>query len=239
MTTVIPAIDLQNGRCVRLRQGRFDSTEVFADDPLGIARDYASRGARRLHLVDLDAAEGKGHDNRELVARVTGELALAVQAGGGVRRREDVMALLDAGVQRVVVGSLAITEPERVGRWLHDFGPETIVLALDVRIETQPMVRIHGWQTATPITLWDALAGYAGLGVRHVLCTDIGRDGMQAGPNTDLYRDVMQRFPSLALQASGGVRDRDDIAALDDAGVPFAISGRALLEGTLSLEDGR
>lgn len=237
MTTIIPAIDLQNGHCVRLRQGRFDTTESFGENPLALARDYAAQGARQLHIVDLDAAQGKSADNRALIAELTGALPLAVQVGGGIRRREDVDALLAAGAQRVVIGSLAITTPDTVTQWLRDYGPDAVVLALDVQVEAAaPIVRIHGWQTATPVTLWDALTGYADAGLRHVLCTDIGRDGMRAGPNTDLYREIMERMPGLLLQASGGVRDQDDIAALAAAGVPFAISGRALLEGTLRLE---
>jgi phosphoribosylformimino-5-aminoimidazole carboxamide ribotide isomerase len=239
MTRIIPAIDLQEGRCVRLRQGRFDSTQVFGEDPLALARAYAAQGAKRLHVVDLDAARGDGRTNRAALETLAGRLSMALQVGGGVRSDADLDALLRAGARRVVIGSLAVSEPARVAAWLDRHGPEAIVLALDVRLDAgTPTVRIHGWQTDSGVSLWDALAQFTDRGLRHLLCTDIGRDGMGEGPNVALYRQIMARFPALQLQASGGVRDRTDLAALHAAGVPFAISGRALLEGTLRLEDG-
>lgn len=237
MTQIIPAIDLQDGRCVRLQQGRFDSTQVYRDDPLALAHDYVAQGARQLHLVDLDAAQNAGKNNTAAIRELAASLPIALQVGGGVRTRDDVEALLAAGARRVVIGSLAMTQPELVASWLREFGPEAIVLALDVRVGALPLVSIHGWQTPTDVSLWDALGDYARVGLCHFLCTDIDRDGMQSGPNIALYEDIMMRFATLQLQASGGVRDQPDIDALGAVGVPFAISGRALLEGTLALAE--
>ena len=236
-TQIIPAIDLRDGRCVRLEQGRFDTSKVYRDDPLAVARLYADQGARWLHLVDLDAAQDQGKNNAATVEAIAGELSMTIQVGGGLRDEQQVQRLLDAGASRVVIGSLAIKEREQVKRWLSNLGSEAIVLALDVSSGANPMVQIHGWQTATNVSLWQALDCYVPLGLKHLLCTDIERDGMQSGPSVELYRRIMTRYPTLELQASGGVRDRADIEALGAADVPFAISGRALLEGTLSLQE--
>lgn len=235
-TQIIPAIDLRDGRCVRLEQGRFDTSRVFRENPLEVAREYARQGAEYLHLVDLDAAQGEGSNNTAAIETIAGELSMTVQAGGGIRGRDQVNQLLGAGAARVVIGSLAVREAEQVKRWLGELGSDAIVLALDVSSGTDPMVQIHGWQTATNLSLWQALDDYVPLGLTHLLCTDIERDGMQSGPNVELYRRIMTRYPTLQLQGSGGVRDRADVDALGDAGVPFAISGRALLEGTLELK---
>ncbi|MFK7886749.1 MAG: 1-(5-phosphoribosyl)-5-[(5-phosphoribosylamino)methylideneamino]imidazole-4-carboxamide isomerase [Gammaproteobacteria bacterium] len=234
-THIIPALDFRSGNYVRLEQGRFDSAKVYGDNPLELARHYQDQGARYLHLVDLDAAEGKGLDNTALIQTLAQNLTMTLQVGGGLRTTDQVRALLDGGVSRVVVGSLAVKQPELVRQWLSDFGPDAVVLALDVHSAAMPVIHVHGWQTATDVTLWQALEDYTALGLRHVLCTDISRDGMQSGPSVELYEQIMTRHPTLQLQASGGVRDRQDIADLGKRRVPFAISGRALLEGTLAL----
>lgn len=235
---IIPAIDLQDGRCVRLRQGRFDSTQVFHDDAIALARDYAAQGAPWIHIVDLDAAEGAGRDNRPLLRELAAATPAKLQIGGGLREAEQLEALFDCGAGRLVVGSRAVTHMVSVQAWLRRFGAERIVLALDVRIEDGvPQVMTHGWQRDGGISLWDALAAYENAGLAHVLCTDIALDGMSSGPNTALYRECVERYPDIKLQASGGVRTRDDLTALKTIGVNFAISGRALLEGTLSLTD--
>ncbi|MEM6640481.1 MAG: 1-(5-phosphoribosyl)-5-[(5-phosphoribosylamino)methylideneamino] imidazole-4-carboxamide isomerase [Pseudomonadota bacterium] len=236
-TQIIPALDLKEGHCVRLTQGRFDTTEDFGDDPLALARAYVDGGARQLHLVDLDAAEGAGKNNSALIAHVARSLDVAVQTGGGLRATEDLTRLFDAGIQRAVIGSLAVSDPARVREWLSHFGSERVVLALDVESEAQPYLRIHGWQQETRSRLDDTLAEFTSHGLRHVLCTDISRDGMRSGPSIALYRSILARFPDVKLQASGGIRNAGDLAQLAHAGVPYAISGRALLEGTLRLEE--
>lgn len=236
ITEIIPAIDLKDGRCVRLKQGRFDTVKVYRDDPLALAKQYVNDGARVLHLVDLDAAEGKGLDNRATIEKLAGSLDVTLQVGGGIRQRTQLDELLGCGAARAVIGSLAIKQTATVQQWLRDVGGDAIVLALDIKSAAEPLVQIHGWQTPTAITLWQALDDFVDLGLTHLLCTDIERDGMQSGPSVDLYGEVMRRYPALQLQASGGVRDRADLDALSQAGVPFAISGRALLEGTLTLK---
>lgn len=238
MTThLIPAIDLKDGQCVRLEQGRFDSTKVYGDDPLGLARAYVDAGATVLHLVDLDAAEGKGRTNTVLINRIASELDVTLQVGGGLRSETQINDLFDAGASRAVIGSLAIKDAARVKKWIGRFGAERIVLAFDVHSAARPVVHIHGWQDATDVWLADALGDYRPHGLKHVLCTDISRDGMLSGPSLELYADVLNCFPELELQASGGVRDAADLRALSSSKVPFAISGRALLEGTLTLEE--
>lgn len=232
-TQLIPAIDLKNGQCVRLKQGRFDSTQVYGDDPLGLARAYVDAGATQLHLVDLDAAEAKGLNNSALIKQMAGDLNVHLQVGGGLRSETQLADLFDAGADRAVIGSLAIKDAARVKQWMARFGANRIVLAFDVHSAANPVVHIHGWQDATDVWLADALSDYRPYGLEHVLCTDISRDGMSSGPSVELYSDVLNVFPELKLQASGGVRNASDLEVLSGAGVPYAISGRALLEGTL------
>ncbi|MEO1573386.1 MAG: 1-(5-phosphoribosyl)-5-[(5-phosphoribosylamino)methylideneamino]imidazole-4-carboxamide isomerase [Pseudomonadota bacterium] len=236
-TQLIPAIDLKDGQCVRLKQGRFDSTQVYGDDPLGMARNYVDAGATLLHLVDLDAAEGKGLNNTALIKQMASTLDVTLQVGGGIRTETQLEDLFDAGANRAVIGSLAIKDAARVKQWMARFGAHRIVLAFDVHSAANPVVHIHGWQDATDVWLADALTDYRPHGLEHVLCTDISRDGMSRGPSIELYTDVMTCFPEIKLQASGGVRDASDLRALSKGGVPYAISGRALLEGTLKVEE--
>ena len=228
---LIPAIDIQDGRCVRLRQGRFDTTRIYNDDVIAQAQSYFVQGADWLHIVDLDAAQGDGIDNLPLVRKLASDVPASLQMGGGLRETAQLEALFDAGVQRLVVGSRAVTHAEAVREWLQRFGGERVVAAFDVRLDDgEPIVRTHGWQRSGGITLWQALEAYADSGLRHVLCTDVARDGMAEGPNLDLYRQCVRRFPTLAWQASGGIRSRADLKDVADIGMAAAISGRALLE---------
>lgn len=235
----IPAIDVRDGRVVRLAQGDYARETRYPADPLQRALAYADAGARWLHLVDLDAARTGGYTLAPLLRAVADDGRLSVQTGGGVRGEADVQRLLEAGAARVVVGSLAVREPGRVAGWLQRYGAERIVLALDARQDAAGAWRlpVHGWTEAGEATLDALLAHYAAAGARHVLCTDIARDGMLAGPNLALYRTLAARWPGLALQASGGVRDAADVAAAGAAGCAAAILGRALLEGRLTLAD--
>jgi phosphoribosylformimino-5-aminoimidazole carboxamide ribotide isomerase len=233
---VIPAIDLQNGKCVRLFQGDFEQTTEYSDDPASVARQFAELHANDLHIVDLDGARSGTQDNRDIVATIASETAMAVQLGGGIRDRETLSAWLDAGVSRCVIGSLAITEPDAVKSWLVHFGGEKIVLALDVSINDNgvPVITTHGWTRNSSTTVYECIDDYRSLGLRHVLCTDVSRDGAMAGPNLELYADILDQFPDLQLQASGGVRDVRDLQALRELRLPAAITGRALLDGKIS-----
>jgi len=233
---LVPAIDLRGGRCVRLVQGRFDAETVHADDPMMLLEQFVELGARHVHVVDLDAARSAAHDNRDAVARLAKARLATLQLGGGIRSRETAERWLALGIERVVVGSRAATDPSDVATWLRELGGTRIVLAFDVRIDTQgiPRLATHGWETQTQTSLWDAVELYAEDGLQHVLCTDVSRDGSLTGPNLDLYAEATRRFPRIAWQASGGVASSADLAALAATGVTAAISGRALLEGRLS-----
>lgn len=237
--TAYPAIDVRDGRVVRLVQGDYDRETRYAADPFALAMRYADAGARWLHLVDLDAARAGGYTLAPLLRRIAEDGRLRVQTGGGVRDEAAIAAILDAGASRVVVGSLAVREPERVVEWLRSFGAERITVALDTRRDDDGVWRlpVHGWTERAERDLEACLDLYAEAGARHLLCTDIARDGMLQGPNLDLYRTVVARVPALALQASGGVRDAADVAAARNAGCAGAVLGKALLEGRLTVEE--
>lgn len=235
---LIPAIDLREGRVVRLRQGDFAQTRVFGHDAFALACRYAESGAAWLHVVDLDGARAGSPQQVATLARLA-QGDLRVQAGGGVRSRGDVERLLDAGVARVLVGSLAVSEPELFCDWLRTFGADALCLAMDLRRATdgrwQPA--IEAWQSVSESDFGALLDRFAVAGLRHVLCTDVALDGMAAGPNLALYRELATRWPHLAWIASGGVRDRADLDALRATGVAACVVGSALLDGTLALEE--
>lgn len=237
--TILPAIDVRDGAVVRLNQGDYERQTVYAGSPIETIETYARDGASWLHLVDLDAARVGRYTLTPLVGTIRARTSLKIQTGGGIRAESEVEALLAAGARRVVVGTLAVREPERVAGWVRTFGAERITLALDARQDGQGLWRlpVKGWTEATARTLDDLLALYAEAGLRHVLCTDIARDGMLSGFNVDLYRSLARRFPHLEIQASGGVRDLDDIRAAKQAGARAAILGRALLERRFELKD--
>ena len=235
----IPAIDLKDGGCVRLYQGRFDQVSAYARDPEALARHYLSLGVDWLHVVDLDGARAGAGGNREVIGRMAALAPGRVQVGGGIRTRTDVEAVLGLQAGRVVVGSTAAEQPAEVRAWFEAFGPERIVLAFDVRLDEAgtPWLRTRGWTEDAGLSLWEAIEAYAGLGPLNVLCTDVARDGAMAGPNFELYAECMRRFPGLQLQASGGVRDIRDVEALRATGATGAIIGKALLDGRISDEE--
>lgn len=233
-----PAIDVRGGNVVRLRQGDYSQETRYGVDPFAVASGYAAQGARWLHLVDLDAARSGGYTLAPLLARIKAATVLQVQTGGGVRSEGDVEAILAAGADRVVVGSLAIREPGRVCGWLRRFGVERITVALDARMVNGTwQLPSHGWTEQSGAQLALLLARYAEHGLRHLLCTDIDRDGMLSGPNLALYQQVLRIAPTLQLQASGGVRDVADIRAAHAAGCAGVVLGKALLGGRLQLSD--
>ncbi len=236
---IIPAIDLKDGRCVRLFQGDFDRVTEYSRDPAAVGRRFSALAVADLHIVDLDGARSGTQENREIVAEIARSSGLEVQLGGGIRRSADIADWLQAGVTRCVVGSIAVTEPDRVRGWLADFGAERIVLALDVKLGpgSEPILTTHGWTREGGVTLWESLDAYSAAGAQHVLCTDVARDGAMQGPNFELYEAIIGRYPDLALQASGGVRHVEDLRRLRDLGVPAAITGRALLDGAISEQE--
>jgi phosphoribosylformimino-5-aminoimidazole carboxamide ribotide isomerase len=236
---VIPAIDLKDGRCVRLFKGEFEQVTRYEQDPLALAASYRQAGCKLLHVVDLDGARDGRPGNEKVIRSLCNVPGLALQVGGGLRNKELLDTLLEAGVARVVLGSVAMIRPQLVTQWFADCGTERIVLALDVRIDLGGVPRLasHGWTRDTGQDLWSSLDVFVEAGLRHLLCTDIDRDGAMTGPNLDLYRQCVKRYPQLAFQASGGVRHADDLRALEDVGVHSAVVGKALLDGRISFEE--
>lgn len=235
---IIPAIDLRAGRVVRLAQGDFAKTREFEHDAVALALSYAEAGADWLHVVDLDGARSGRPMQVDLIARIAAT-GLRVQAGGGVRTHADVERLLASGVERVVVGSLTVREPETFASWLDAFGAERFCLALDVRKAEDGSWRpaVDAWQGEVAVDFAALLDRFAASGLRHVLSTDIARDGMRSGPNLALYLEFAARWPQFAWIASGGVRDAADVAALRATGVSACVAGSALLDGTLGLDE--
>jgi phosphoribosylformimino-5-aminoimidazole carboxamide ribotide isomerase len=232
---LIPAIDLRDGRCVRLLKGDFGQETRYDVDPVDLARGYRDAGAEWLHVVDLDGAKRGAPVNLDLVAAMRRASGLKVQFGGGIRKRADLEAALGSA-DRIVIGSLAVADPDTVSGWLAEFGRERITLGLDVRLaaDGRALIATHGWTQDSTLSLDAAIERYTAAGLRHVLCTDIDKDGALAGPNLALYRECARRWPAIAFIASGGVRDAADLAALAATGVAAAVSGKALLEGRLT-----
>ena len=234
---VIPAIDLRGGKVVRLKQGDYAQQTTYDADPRELAQRYASAGATWLHLVDLDGARSGNLDNLAVIESIAAD-GMRIQAGGGVRSEDDLARLFSAGVSRVVLGSVAIRDPELVADWLTRYGAEQLTIALDTRqVDGRWALPSAGWTEMETRTLDELAPWYAGKGARHLLCTDIDRDGMLAGFNLDLYRHLAETVPHLAVQASGGVRSLDDIRAAREAGAQGVILGRALLEARFTIEE--
>ncbi len=236
---IIPALDLIDGNVVRLHQGDYDQKRDYGNDPLPRLLQYQKEGAKLLHLVDLTGAKDPQKRQISLLKTLIAGVSVPVQVGGGIRTEEDVKALLDAGASRVVVGSTAIKEPELVKSWLQRYGGEAIVLALDVRINPQGVkqVAISGWQENSDRTLEQTIEFFRPFGLKHVLCTDISKDGTLSGSNVELYREISQKYPDIAIQASGGIGDLADIAALPASGAIGVIVGRALLEDKFTVSE--
>ena len=236
---LIPAIDLRKGRTVRLFQGDFDAETRYELQPHELLLRYRGLGASWLHVVDLDGAKDGSLSNRSIIVALASQRAVRLQVGGGIRSSATIDDLLQQGVSRVVIGSTAVERPDEVNEWLVRYGPEKICLAFDIRLDDGgvPRVRTRGWTEGTALSLWDAVARFPAGRLKHVLCTDIERDGALTGPNVELYREAVTRFSHLQWQASGGVRDASDLAALSKTGVAGAVSGKALLEERITSEE--
>jgi phosphoribosylformimino-5-aminoimidazole carboxamide ribotide isomerase len=230
---LIPAIDIIDGQVVRLRQGDYQQKTVYGDSPAEVARRFEQLGFRRLHVVDLDGAKSKHVVNLDALRQITRQTRLTVDFGGGVKTDEDVSKAFDAGAAMVTAGSIAVSHPELVERWLERHGADRIILGADVR---NGRVAINGWQEDSQLELVPFLRRYVEMGVKQVLCTDISRDGMLQGPATSLYKEVLKAFPQLWLIASGGVSSAEDLKALEAAGLPAVVFGKAIYEGKINLE---
>lgn len=229
---LIPAIDLIDGRCVRLTKGDYDRKTVYNEDPVAQAQEFERLGFRRLHVVDLDGARSRHVVNDGVLRRITQATGLTVDFGGGIKTHEDMEKALEAGAAMVTVGSVAATEPNTFLGWLSEYGPERIILGADVR---EGRISINGWKEESCDELLPFLRRYAEAGVRNVLCTDISKDGTLAGPATELYRQVLDELPGLHLIASGGVSSTEDILSLDREGIPAVVFGKAYYEGRIDV----
>lgn len=231
---LIPSIDLMGGQVVRLHRGRFDDAVFYSRNALDLARTWSGLGARSLHVVDLDGARSGRRENADTIARVVENTPLSVQVGGGIRDDESLEAVYASGAERAVSGSALAEDPLRAGRWIERYGADRLVAALDVRCGSEPEVLTRGWVRESGRSMWELLDLLLDQGYRWFLCTDVDRDGMLSGPNTDLYAECVRRAPTASFIASGGVSGADDLEALADTGVAAAVSGKALLEGRIS-----
>ncbi|MEH6710484.1 MAG: 1-(5-phosphoribosyl)-5-[(5-phosphoribosylamino)methylideneamino]imidazole-4-carboxamide isomerase [Paraglaciecola polaris] len=235
---IIPAIDLIEGSVVRLYQGDYEQKTQYELNPIDVVHSYADQGAKWLHIVDLTGAKDTSKRQLKLIGDMVATGRMQFQAGGGIRNEQDVAQLLGLGVKRVVIGSLAVKEPELVKGWVTKYGSEAIVLALDINIDEHgnKFIATHGWQENSGVSLEDLLNDFLSVGAKHVLCTDISRDGTLQGANHQLYSEMAAKFPTIEWQASGGIGNLDDIAVLKPTHVSGVILGRALLEGKFTVE---
>ena len=226
---LIPAIDIINGQCVRLTKGDYDQKTVYGN-PLDMALEFERIGYKRLHVVDLDGAKSKHIVNDAVLREITSQTNLVVDFGGGIKTNEDLEKAFAAGASMVTVGSIAVTQPELFMGWLEKYGAERMILGADVR---NGKISINGWKEDSSEDLLPFLQKYIDAGVKNVLCTEISKDGTLAGPAIELYREVMEAYPELHLIASGGVSSMEDIKALDQAGIPAVVFGKARYEGRI------
>jgi len=233
MMRIIPAIDIIEGRCVRLEQGDYARKKLYGTDPVDLAEKLEQQGFRYLHLVDLDGARAGRPVNLKILERIAARTGLLIDFGGGVKNTEALEQVFDAGAQQVTAGSIAVKKPETVTRWLERFGPEKIILGADVK---EGKVYINGWKTETDWELFPFLEFYLKKGIQTVVCTDIARDGLLQGSAVALYREIVKVFPSLKLIASGGVNSVEDLTALQKAGLDGVIVGKALLENKITMD---
>ena len=233
MIELIPAIDIIDGKCVRLTKGDYTKKTVYADDPVAMAKRFELMGFRRLHVVDLDGAKSHHIVNSEVLRRMTTETQLVVDFGGGIKTDEDMEKAFACGAHMVTVGSVAVTQPELFGRWLEKYGAERMILGADVR---NGHISINGWKEDSTEELLPFLKRYVDMGVRNVLCTEISKDGMLSGPAIPLYHQVISAYPGLNLIASGGVSSIEDIEELEAAGIPSVVFGKAIYEGRIDMQ---
>ena len=234
MIELIPAIDIIDGKCVRLSQGDYETQKVYNENPLEVAKEFEANGIRRLHVVDLDGAKSSHIVNYRVLDAIASHTSLIIDFGGGIKTDKDLTIAFENGAQMVTLGSVAVKQPELFKKWLHQYGAEKIILGADVK---DNRISVNGWKEESQQELMPFLTDYTQEGVFKVLCTDISRDGMLQGPSIELYRQIMQKFPNLHLIASGGVSCLKDIIELDEASIPAVVFGKALYEGRITMKD--
>ena len=234
MIELIPAIDIIDGKCVRLSQGDYNTRKVYNENPLEVAKEFEANGIRRLHVVDLDGAKSSHVVNYRILDMIASRTSLIIDFGGGIKTDEDLLIAFENGAQMVTLGSIAVKKPDLFKKWLQQYGSEKIILGADVK---DNHISINGWKEESQQELMPFLTDYTNEGVRKVLCTDISRDGMLQGPSSELYKRMMKEFPEMHLIASGGVSCLQDIIDLDEARIPAVVFGKALYEGRITLKD--
>jgi phosphoribosylformimino-5-aminoimidazole carboxamide ribotide isomerase len=233
MIKVIPAIDIIEGKCVRLTKGDYAQKKVYSENPLEVARQFEDKGYTRLHVVDLDGAKAQHIVNHKALEQIATRTQLVVDFGGGLKTTNDLRIAFECGAAMVTGGSIAVKNPNEFTRWIARYGGDKIILGADV---TDEKIAVGGWQESTPLDLLPFIAGYVEKGITQVICTDISKDGMLQGTNTALYSKILERFPSLYLIASGGVSRMSDVEDLQQAGVPAVIVGKAFYEGKMEID---
>ncbi len=234
MIEIIPAINLIDGKCVRLSQENYESQKTYDEDPVEVAKAFEANGIRRLHVVDLDGAASHHVVNYRTLDKIAKSTSLIIDFGGGIKSDEDMLIAFDNGAQMATVGSIAVKNPTLFEKWFHQYGPEKIILGADTK---EGNIAINGWKEESTISLNDFLKEYVAKGIYKVLCTDISRDGTLEGPDLTLYQDIVKNYPEMHLIASGGISSVDDIYRLEEANVPAVVFGKALYEGRIKLKD--
>lgn len=234
MIELIAAIDLLDGKCVRLEKGKYDSKKVYSENPVEVAKMFEDYGIQKLHVVDLNGAVSHHVENYRILDMIASRTSLTIDFGGGIKSDEDLVIAFENGAQQVTVGSVAVTKPELFEKWFKHYGREKIILGADVK---DKKIAVQGWTEESKYELMPFLDNYIKKGVEKVICTDIDRDGMLQGPNIELYKEILAQYPTLHLIASGGVSCIDDIKRLNDAQVPAVIIGKAFYEGKITLKD--
>ncbi len=234
MIELIPAIDIIDGKCVRLSQGDYNSKKVYNENPVEVAKAFEDQGIRRLHVVDLDGAASHHIVNYKVLEKIASQTSLIIDFGGGLKSDEDLTIAFESGAQMITGGSIAIKDPELFTGWLRKYGSERIILGADAK---DKKIAVNGWKDATTVELLPFLKEYTEKGISKVICTDISKDGMLQGPSTGLYQKILAGFPEMYLIASGGVSSIDDIYKLEEAKVPAVIFGKAIYEGKIELKD--
>ena len=234
MIELIPAIDLNDGKCVRLTKGDYNQKKIYNENPVEIAKGFEEMGFKRLHVVDLDGARSKHIVNVDVLKAITTETNLVVDFGGGIKSEEDIEKAFANGASMVTIGSIAVTQPELFLKWLDQYGAEKLILGADVK---NGMISINGWKEDSAEQLLPFLKKYIDHGVKNVLCTEISKDGTLQGPALQLYQEIMAAYPQLHLIASGGVSSNEDIIALDQAGIPAVVFGKAFYEGKINIPE--
>jgi phosphoribosylformimino-5-aminoimidazole carboxamide ribotide isomerase len=231
---IIPAIDIIDGKCVRLTHGDFNQKKIYNENPLEVAKEFEDAGIRRLHLVDLDGAKAGVVKNWKVLESIAGKTSLVIDFGGGVKTEKDVRIVLDSGAVFVTVGSIAVKDEPLFSSWLGAIGAEKFLLGADVKDEK---ITVSGWLEQTDIWIYDFIESYQAKGITRIFCTDVSKDGAMEGPSLVLYKNIVERFPKLHFIASGGVSNIDDVYALEETGCSGVIIGKAIYEGKILLKD--